>query len=126
MAGGAGPALRADAAQRRRFSGDQPGARQDGAGLDGQDLPRRAPAARAALNAERGQAARDLRPVRAGGRRMKHARFVAEGRIYDGTVHADGRLAVAGGKFFAPEQVTWLPPVAVSGKAIGLALNYQD
>ena len=57
---------------------------------------------------------------------MKLARFVADGRIWDGTLQGDGRLAIAGGKTFSPEGVTWLPPLAAPGKAIGLALNYQD
>ncbi len=57
---------------------------------------------------------------------MKLARFVADGRLCEGTVRADGRLSIAGSSTFAPDDVIWLPPLAQPGKAIGLALNYQD
>lgn len=56
---------------------------------------------------------------------MKLARWAAEGRIHEGAVRADGRLETEGGATFSPDDVVWLPPV-MSGKAIGLALNYAD
>jgi len=56
---------------------------------------------------------------------MKLARFEVEGRLYTGSVRADGRLETAAGQTFAPEAVRWLPPVAGT-QAIGLALNYRD
>lgn len=56
---------------------------------------------------------------------MKLARFAVGGRIYEGSVRGDGRLEIAGGATFDPNEVTWLPPV-VPSKAIGLALNYSD
>lgn len=56
---------------------------------------------------------------------MKLARFAANGRIHEALVRADGRLEIAGGEMFSPDEVMWLPPIQ-SSKAIGLALNYAD
>jgi 5-oxopent-3-ene-1,2,5-tricarboxylate decarboxylase/2-hydroxyhepta-2,4-diene-1,7-dioate isomerase len=57
---------------------------------------------------------------------MRLARFAFDGRLHEGIVRADGRLEVPGGATFSPDEVIWLPPLARPGKAIGLALNYQD
>lgn len=55
---------------------------------------------------------------------MKVARFAANGRIFEGT-YEDGQLWV-GSVAYNPDDVMWLPPVAHSGKAIGVALGYVD
>ncbi|HFQ94026.1 MAG TPA: 2-hydroxyhepta-2,4-diene-1,7-dioate isomerase [Anaerolineae bacterium] len=55
---------------------------------------------------------------------MKTARFVYNGRIHRGE-YRDGQLW-AGGAAYDPDDVTWLPPVARAGKAIGVALGYVD
>ncbi len=85
---------------------------------------------------------------------MKHARFLAEGRIHHGTVTDDGQLLDEAGRSYgvvegasrtdtvrglrhyeaqplgsgraaSDSRVVWLPPVAPP-KVIGLALNYAD
>ncbi|HEX6384190.1 MAG TPA: fumarylacetoacetate hydrolase family protein [Anaerolineae bacterium] len=55
---------------------------------------------------------------------MKVARFAANGRILEGT-YKDDQLWV-GSVAYNPDDVMWLPPVAHSGKAIGVALGYVD
>ncbi len=56
---------------------------------------------------------------------MKIARFAADGQILAGRLEKDGLIVPYVG-VFDPDAVTWLPPVAQPGKAIGLALNYSD
>jgi 5-oxopent-3-ene-1,2,5-tricarboxylate decarboxylase/2-hydroxyhepta-2,4-diene-1,7-dioate isomerase len=56
---------------------------------------------------------------------MKIARFVADGRMYEGLVNADDRLQIAGGKTFAQNEVLWLPAITPT-KSLGLALNYKE
>lgn len=56
---------------------------------------------------------------------MKIARFLVNGTIHEGTVREDGHLITSDGRPYAPDEVTWLPPV-VPSKAIGLALNFAD
>ena len=54
---------------------------------------------------------------------MRLARFAVAERIHEAVVQGDGQLKTADGTVYAPEDITWQPPVAPS-KAIGLALNY--
>jgi 5-oxopent-3-ene-1,2,5-tricarboxylate decarboxylase / 2-hydroxyhepta-2,4-diene-1,7-dioate isomerase len=56
---------------------------------------------------------------------MRHARFMLNGRIHQGTVADDGTPLDARGRRADPEGVVWLPPV-VPTKIIGLALNFAD
>ncbi|MGN6674687.1 MAG: fumarylacetoacetate hydrolase family protein [Thermomicrobiales bacterium] len=56
---------------------------------------------------------------------MKHARFLAGGRIQHGAVSDDGTLLDAAGRRVHEEGLVWLPPVAPP-KVIGLALNFAD
>jgi 5-oxopent-3-ene-1,2,5-tricarboxylate decarboxylase / 2-hydroxyhepta-2,4-diene-1,7-dioate isomerase len=56
---------------------------------------------------------------------MKHARFLAAGRIQHGAVTDDGTLLDAAGRRVREEGLVWLPPVAPP-KVIGLALNFAD
>jgi 5-oxopent-3-ene-1,2,5-tricarboxylate decarboxylase/2-hydroxyhepta-2,4-diene-1,7-dioate isomerase len=56
---------------------------------------------------------------------MRHARFIADGRIHEGTVTADGQPLDEAGRPHAAEAVVWLPPVAPP-KVLGLALNFAD
>jgi len=56
---------------------------------------------------------------------MRLARFAVGGRIEEGELTQDGQLLGAGDASYAPEQVTWLPPV-VPSKIMGLALNYAE
>ncbi|MFQ5614738.1 MAG: fumarylacetoacetate hydrolase family protein, partial [Anaerolineae bacterium] len=56
---------------------------------------------------------------------MKLACFAVDGQILEGRFE-NGRLVVPGGGTYHPDEVVWLPPVAQSTKAIGLALNYAD
>jgi 5-oxopent-3-ene-1,2,5-tricarboxylate decarboxylase/2-hydroxyhepta-2,4-diene-1,7-dioate isomerase len=56
---------------------------------------------------------------------MKLARFAIDGRIHEGRYEKD-KLVTLDGRTYDPVSVTWLPPVAGNGKAIGLALNYSD
>ncbi len=56
---------------------------------------------------------------------MKIARFLADGKIHEGTVGEHGELLTAAGRVYLPHEVIWLPPV-VPSKAIGLALNFAD
>jgi len=56
---------------------------------------------------------------------MKVARFAADGQIQTGVLRG-GQLVAAGGARYDPQSVTWLPPVAMFSKMIGLALNYRD
>lgn len=56
---------------------------------------------------------------------MKLVRFALDGRVHDGTLRPDGRITGHDGALYAPDAVTWLPPV-VPGKVIGLALNFAD
>lgn len=56
---------------------------------------------------------------------MRRARFVVDGKVEAGELTQEGRLLGAGGARYAPDQVTWLPPV-VPSKVIGLALNYPE
>ena len=56
---------------------------------------------------------------------MKLARFAADGQILEGR-YEEGKLITASGMVYDPEQVTWLPAIGGSPKAIGLALNYAD
>ena len=55
---------------------------------------------------------------------MKVARFAVGGRVLEG-VYSEGRLWV-GTVAYDPEAVMWLPPVATTGKAIGVALGYAQ
>ncbi len=55
---------------------------------------------------------------------MKLARFIHNGRVLHGE-YRHGQLW-AGNIPFDPDDVTWLPPVAHTSKAIGLALSYAD
>lgn len=55
---------------------------------------------------------------------MKLARFAYNGQILEG-VYEDEQLMV-GSAAYDPEAVMWLPPVADTGKAIGVALGYAD
>src|SRR5205823_1470586 len=56
---------------------------------------------------------------------MKRVRFAVDGGVHEGTVREDGRLLSEQGKAYAPDKVTWLPPV-VPPKVLGLAINYAD
>ena len=56
---------------------------------------------------------------------MKLARFAINGQILEGRFE-DDQLVVPYGGNYNPEEVVWLPPVAHTTKAIGLALNYSD
>ncbi len=57
---------------------------------------------------------------------MKHARFVAGGRVRQGRLNEAGdRLVDGSGQAFALDQVTFLPPVS-PGTVVGLALNFAD
>ncbi|MBT5876129.1 MAG: 2-hydroxyhepta-2,4-diene-1,7-dioate isomerase [Candidatus Latescibacteria bacterium] len=55
---------------------------------------------------------------------MKRARFAYNGQVHD-AVFEHGQLWV-GTIAYDPEDVMWLPPVAHTGKAIGVALGYKD
>ncbi len=56
---------------------------------------------------------------------MRHARFMLDGRIYQGIVSEDGVVHDSRGKRVDQAAMTWLPPV-VPTKIIGLALNFAD
>ena len=55
---------------------------------------------------------------------MKHVRFLAEGRLQQGTWE-DEVLFDEAGRAHRPDAVTWLPPVSPS-KILGFALTYAD
>ena len=55
---------------------------------------------------------------------MKIARFAANGQVLEGIFKSE-RLWV-GSVAYDPDDVMWLPPVATTGKAIGVALGYAD
>jgi len=55
---------------------------------------------------------------------MKLARFACNGQVHD-AVYRDDQLWV-GSVAYDPNDVMWLPPVAHSSKAIGVALGYTD
>jgi 5-oxopent-3-ene-1,2,5-tricarboxylate decarboxylase/2-hydroxyhepta-2,4-diene-1,7-dioate isomerase len=55
---------------------------------------------------------------------VKHARFIAGGRVLAGVLDADGSLLAEDGSRHDPGQVRWLLPVQ-PGKVVGLALNYH-
>ena len=56
---------------------------------------------------------------------MRHARFMLNGRIQEGTVTATGQLLDATGRAADERVITWLPPL-VPTKILGLALNFAD
>jgi 5-oxopent-3-ene-1,2,5-tricarboxylate decarboxylase/2-hydroxyhepta-2,4-diene-1,7-dioate isomerase len=56
---------------------------------------------------------------------MKLARFAIHGQIMQGRLE-NGQLVTPPGETYDPTAVVWLPPVAHTRKAIGLALNYAD
>ena len=55
---------------------------------------------------------------------MKLARFACNGQVHE-AVYRDDQLWV-GSVAYDPNDVMWLPPVAHSSKAIGVALGYKD
>ncbi len=55
---------------------------------------------------------------------MKRARFISEGRVYDGRLDGDV-LIDHRGKAHHADTVTWLPPVAPS-KILGFALTFRE
>lgn len=55
---------------------------------------------------------------------MKITRFAYNGRIHEG--HYENSQLISAGVAYDPQDVMWLPPVALTQKAIGLALNYSD
>ena len=56
---------------------------------------------------------------------MKLARFRLHGKDHHGQVTEAGMLLSADGSSYAPDEVTWLPPV-VPTKVLGMALNYAE
>jgi 5-oxopent-3-ene-1,2,5-tricarboxylate decarboxylase/2-hydroxyhepta-2,4-diene-1,7-dioate isomerase len=56
---------------------------------------------------------------------VRLARFAANGQVVEGRFE-NNQLVGPGGESYAPDDVTWLPPVGRYDKAIGLALNYAD
>lgn len=56
---------------------------------------------------------------------MKHARFLAQGRLHEGRLVEPGLLVDEGGRSHREQDVVFLPPVQ-PGKIIGLALNFAD
>ena len=55
---------------------------------------------------------------------MKIARFAANGQVLEGIF--EGERLWVGSVTYDPDDVMWLPPVATTGKAIGVALGYAD
>ncbi len=59
---------------------------------------------------------------------MKHARIIHQGATHDAT-ERDGQLLLSDGRLLAPEDVTWLPPLAPVTRPrtiLALGLNYAD
>lgn len=55
---------------------------------------------------------------------MKLARFAVNGRVLEGVFEND--QLIVGSVTYDPGDVLWLPPVAHTGKAIGVALGYLE
>lgn len=55
---------------------------------------------------------------------MKFARFAVNGRVLEGVFEND--QLIVGSVTYDPGDVLWLPPVAHTGKAIGVALGYLE
>lgn len=55
---------------------------------------------------------------------MKSARFAVNGRVLEGLF--ENNQLLAGGVAYDPDEVMWLPPVAHTGTAVGIALGYAD
>ena len=56
---------------------------------------------------------------------MRHARYMLNSRIENGTVTPEGQLVGPNGRPVDESAITWLPPVTPT-KILGLALNFAD